>query len=302
MKKEFQNHIITKRRNEHRLLSNPNVSGVGVGSKITAGKDTGEPAIRVYVMQKYSPELQGPNEIPKEIDGLKTDVIQLKIKTFAGGYSASEKVRPLAGGCSIGSALYPVGGTLATVVRDIEVPSMKFGLSCYHVLCPTNQPVENEDIVQPSTKDGGKPTDVVGKLGWQTLMDGIDCGLIELQADDNLQVGKVGDIQLNGVGTYDPDRVYKCGKQSKITEGVILDYDLTFDVQYEFGLVYRHHHLFLIGSTNDEPFAVKGDSGAIVYDDEQHAFGIVIGGDASAKLAAATWIQPVLDHLNVSLT
>lgn len=298
---DLQKQLVTKKRYEHRLLSNPNVAGVGVGMKVTNGEETEEPAIRVYVQQKFPGAISGPNEIPKTIDGIKTDVIQLKITTLAGGFGRTDKVRPLKGGCSVGSAFYQVGGTLTTVVRDVAVPTMRFGLTCYHVLCPTNSASENEDVVQPSMRDGGTAPDAIGKIGWQTLMDGIDCAMIEIPDDANVAVGTVGDVRLAGVGTYNPDRVYKCGKESQITEGKIIDYNLTFDVQYAFGLVYRHHNLFLIRSTDHRPFVVKGDSGSMVYDDRGNAFGMVIGGDVGAKVGAASWIQRILDHHSVTL-
>lgn len=59
------------------LFCNPGVNGVGIGPKIVAGKLTSEPAIQVYVYSKRPlNELSRSEIIPREIKGLKTDVIE----------------------------------------------------------------------------------------------------------------------------------------------------------------------------------------------------------------------------------
>ncbi|MCZ6893887.1 MAG: serine protease [Gammaproteobacteria bacterium] len=66
------------------LLSQANVEGVGIGHKISQGVDTGEPCVSVFVSQKLSPALLGPDEsIVPTLGKFKTDVVETGI-IFAG--------------------------------------------------------------------------------------------------------------------------------------------------------------------------------------------------------------------------
>jgi len=60
------------------LIKRKNVFGVGHGFKETDGKLTDKPSIIVYVKEKLDEEKISPEElIPKEIDGIRTDVVVL---------------------------------------------------------------------------------------------------------------------------------------------------------------------------------------------------------------------------------
>jgi hypothetical protein len=61
---------------ERELLKRPGVTGVDVGPKYVGGKETNTLAIRVYVEKKK--EVQGTSAIPKQIQGVPTDVIERK--------------------------------------------------------------------------------------------------------------------------------------------------------------------------------------------------------------------------------
>lgn len=61
---------------EEKLLNLPGVTGVDIGPKIVNGKKTDIMAIRVYVNKKK--DVPAKIAIPKEIDGVPTDVIERK--------------------------------------------------------------------------------------------------------------------------------------------------------------------------------------------------------------------------------
>ena len=67
-----------RERNEEAILDLPNVVGVAVGYKVKAGKPTKELCLIIYV-QKKVPENELPEKdiIPKEIEGIKTDVVEI---------------------------------------------------------------------------------------------------------------------------------------------------------------------------------------------------------------------------------
>ena len=74
-----------KEAHEHRLLSIPGVTGVDIGYKIVKGKKTNELAILVYVEEKKNDDMLPVEQIiPKEIEGVKTDVIRRSFAPFDG--------------------------------------------------------------------------------------------------------------------------------------------------------------------------------------------------------------------------
>jgi len=68
--------VYGKVKNE--LIKRKNVFGVGHGFKEIGGKLTDKPSIIVYVKEKLNEEKISDEElIPKEIDGIQTDVVEL---------------------------------------------------------------------------------------------------------------------------------------------------------------------------------------------------------------------------------
>ena len=63
---------------ESKLLDMPNVVGMGVGSKVTEGVDTGEACLTVFVSQKLTDpdDLRAEDKIESSIAGVPTDVVE----------------------------------------------------------------------------------------------------------------------------------------------------------------------------------------------------------------------------------
>ena len=68
---------------ENDLLKLPGVTGVGIGKKSVGGKETDELAIIVYVEEKK--DVIHENMIPKQIQGIQTDVIVRRFVLHSGG-------------------------------------------------------------------------------------------------------------------------------------------------------------------------------------------------------------------------
>ena len=65
-------------KHEPRLLRYPNVVGVTEGTRMRAGKPTGEPAIVVLVSAKVPRKgLPKPSQLPPELDGMPIDVVEV---------------------------------------------------------------------------------------------------------------------------------------------------------------------------------------------------------------------------------
>ena len=81
-----------------RLHAIPGVHAVGVGAKVVGGKKTDELAITVFVVRKKKPEeLAKEERVPTEIEGIKTDVVQLARARLANAdpHSITATVAPI---------------------------------------------------------------------------------------------------------------------------------------------------------------------------------------------------------------
>src|SRR5256885_6294331 len=93
---------------ENAIFGRANVVGVAVGSKIIHGQDTNERCIVAFVERKRpEDELRHHDVVPKEIDGVLTDVVETGRFTSiplvqSMDENRTHRVRPASGGLSIG--------------------------------------------------------------------------------------------------------------------------------------------------------------------------------------------------------
>lgn len=154
-----------QRRMEEQLMQLPNVLGVAAGFKESQGVVTDEPSVVVLVQQK-KPEagLAEGARIPKEINGIKTDVYEVGyLQAHQAMPPQRQRLRPVPGGASIGH--YKVtAGTLGVLVRD-RTTGERLILSNNHVLANSNEALQGDPILQPGATDGGfNPADIVARL------------------------------------------------------------------------------------------------------------------------------------------
>lgn len=152
-----------KALHEYELLAKNNVVGVGVGYKESHGVLTDDIAVVVLVERKKPlAALQPEDLIPRDLEGMKTDVIEVGF--LQANQTARDRFRPIIpSGVSIGH--YKVtAGTLGTVVKDRATQEL-FLLSNNHVFANCNDAVLTDPILQPAAMDGGQnPADVVARL------------------------------------------------------------------------------------------------------------------------------------------
>jgi hypothetical protein len=145
------------------LLNKNNVVGVAVGYKESDGVVTDQVAVVVLVQEKRPlAALSAQDVIPKQVDGLLTDVIE--VGYLRAQQTPRERFRPvIPSGVSIGH--YKItAGTLGTLVKDRRTGDMLI-LSNNHVIANSNDAVIGDAITQPGPMDGGNnPADVVAKL------------------------------------------------------------------------------------------------------------------------------------------
>ncbi len=145
------------------LLNKRNVVGVAVGLKESNGVTTDEVALVVLVEQKKPlAALSAEDAIPREVDGVRTDVME--VGYLRAQQTPKDRFRPIIpSGVSLGH-FKVTAGTLGTIVKD-RTTSELFILSNNHVLANCNDAAPGDIVLQPGAIDGGlNPGDGVAKL------------------------------------------------------------------------------------------------------------------------------------------
>lgn len=190
MKANVEAAIAQKATSEQDLMKLPGVNAVDVGYKYVDGKKTDEIAIRVHVSKKKN--VAEGETVPKEINGIKTDVIEgtyeaqsvaRQLVQEVDAQADTVKYRPLQGGISIGPNRsvggYVYAGTLGCFVRD-NTNGKALMLSNFHVMCVDNSWHAGDVMDQPSRVDTGTAADAVGTINRAVLSAHVDGAVANL--------------------------------------------------------------------------------------------------------------------------
>ena len=312
---------------EDELIARPGVVAVDIAEKETDGQKTGELSIVVFVEQKKpTSKLSKSAAIPKEIDGIKTDVQELVIelqpamrKLDTGELFVDAADYPtLAGGIGIGprrsvflsppdvpsAGNYVFVGTLGAMVRD-RASGATMALTNFHVACVNNTWAVGNRMVQPSLVDGGAPTGEFGSLTRAALSDNIDGAVITVDAAEpwTATVTGVGDVAGSTPATVGM-AVQKRGRTTEHTFGSVASTDFTVTINYgsDVGSRTLRHQIRINTDTSRNPrFSDHGDSGSVVLDMSRNVVGLLFAGSNDGSMTFANPIQAVLDELSVDL-
>lgn len=148
-----------------KIMSFPNVVGVGYGHKHVQGEDTGKDSLVVLVEKKVPlDELNSNQVIPRRMSKCAVDVIEVgEIVAL----SRTGRQRPARPGSSIGH-FQVTAGTFGAVVYDIKTGEPLI-LSNNHVLANSSNGTDGrarigDAILQPGKYDGGTDEDVIARL------------------------------------------------------------------------------------------------------------------------------------------
>jgi hypothetical protein len=242
-----------------------------------------------------------------------------------------EKQAQLSPGLSIGHIRgYP--GTLGCIVRVNSSSKDYLGIiSASHVLAINNTAEIGDPVLHPGYPDG--PRVLTSRVG---VLDNFTY-LVHHQKDpeddnegsepsntEDVAVVKLDDQQrcpqINWVpNPKDPDRriqlkghlsidetirriaepVYKVGRTSKFTKGILEHAVVHYPIRLPDRKVYVYKNIFDVSFTNGEAFSQPGDSGSIVYTSDGKAVGLIIGG--SHKYSFVSPISSCLSAVNASL-
>jgi hypothetical protein len=194
-----------------------------------------------------------------------------------------------------------VSGTLGCLVERQNGGTV--GLSCHHVLTPVTGRAVGEEIYWSGLRLGtlveADPL-VLGAHGDNK----IDAALIRPDKLDAITPGlrELGKI-ANSVA--DPDlgtKVKKIGAASGVSFGAIRLKSASIKLAFDTGVeAVFTDQLGIIGTSHKQDFAMQGDSGAIVVNDNNSAVGLLFGVSEGTDLAFANPIDTVLRRLAVRI-
>lgn len=312
-----------KLEHEEALLKLPNVTGVFTDYKTTGGERTDRLSIVVTVRTKK--DVPKSQAIPKEINGIPTDVVEEEIVPMVG--VLLDDIAPavdaasyatLQGGIGMGpcrsvhldppevttSGDYVFVGTLGCIVRD-NATNQPMMLSNFHVMCINDAWAVGNTMTQPSRVDGGScPGGVVGTLARAQLTSAVDCAVSNISGrPTGCSIVDIGDI--NGTATATTGlAVRKRGRTTGLTHGTVTATDYTTNVDYGDGLgvvTLRDQIRIVNDPAESAQFGNKGDSGSVVVNASNDVVGLYFAGNGIGTVGVANPIAAVLTALNVSM-
>jgi hypothetical protein len=275
----------------------PGTGVVALSLRYTDGEILPEqPCLTFFVDDKEAAK----HKIPREIDGVLTDIVEAGIPALQAGVSPMSgfRIRPAEPGCSI-SHLRVTSGTLGCLVEDDQ--GVLYVLSCAHVLSDKSS-TSNDSIVQPGSKHGGvDPPDCIAKLTRSVpLKSGAsvaDAAIAEVidpacvtSSIRHIGAKPRGTRSLKAVGI----QVQKSGAQTDLTQGVVTALRGRVGPLSINGV----NNVFFKNTIVTDGMSQGGDSGAILLDYPQNAVGMLFGGMESTTPAgeikvAASWYTPI---------
>ncbi len=291
-----------KQGSEESILQLPNVIGLGIGFKETKGKMTTETCISVYVRKKVAAKsLESRQQVPKALDDVKTDVVEvgdIEAQAF------TSRMRPVQPGYSLGHFRI-TAGTFGCLVRDACAPCRVYMLSNNHVLANSNAAVSGDRILQPGRVDGGSvANDTIARLARFVRIRFNDPAAHNLVDAAIAQPVDLRDVTASIVGLGIPKgtveatlgmAVTKSGRTTETTTGKVIGVDATLAVGYgASGVAYFRNQILTTGMSQG------GDSGSLLLErGTGEATGLLFAG--SSKVTVHNNISNVLMALGVEI-
>ena len=315
-----------KERAATRLLALPGVHAVGVGAKQVEGRRTEDVAIAVFVEHKRPlAEVPANERIPEEIEGVKTDVIEMPVpqtiqvpgQLFSANREDTKKYRPIRGGtqCEREGQGQGTFGCLFTMPSD---PKTVIAATCHHVIydnCSDKANKEQVGQAEGSTSSSNCCTDVVGTVLAAVCDSEVDIALVKLNAGEEWlaevqEVGPIAATHFVETAEANPPNAYpvqKRGRTTSRTGGVIAHTAVSGTINNPGGGVHRTYTNGMRIQPNLDPehpsamvdFSLGGDSGAAVLNESGYVVGILFGGSpATATTNGSSLAFPIKDLID----
>ena len=293
---------------EDDLLAREGVVGVDIAEKVSDGKPTGQLSIVVFVQKKKpGARIARGQLIPKEIDGVPTDVQELEIELQSAMVKLDDVVGlvdataypSLHGGISMGprrsvyltppevpaAGNYVFVGTLGAMVRD-RASGATMALTNFHVACPRGWAV-GDRMAQPSLVDNAPAATDFGSLTRSVLSENVDGAVVTLDAGKawSASIETIGNVAGTAAATIGMP-VQKRGRTTEHTFGTVRSTDFTVTINYGGDVgsrTLRNQVRIETDTTRSARFSQKGDSGSVIVADDRTVIGLLFAGSTDGQ-------------------
>lgn len=300
-----------------KLLSKKNVVAVGIGFKQIAGKKTDILSIVCSVTKKVPlPELSKKDKVPEKIKGIRTDIVETGvIKALK---SRTDRWRPAPGGVSIGHEKITAGTLGCLVKRDgfIQILSNNHVLansnnaSIGDAILQPGKYDGGRLMDRIATLSGFVPIEFSGvpdgcgiskmivfclnllakitasksrlqSINIEQKENLVDAAIAEPLDINNVVKEIMGLGYINGLNILPKlgMKIQKSGRTTALTQGEILQLNVTVQVQYGEGKIALFTDQMLAGDMCD-----GGDSGSVVLDENNHLMGLLFAGSDTSTI------------------
>ncbi|MFC3124916.1 DNA/RNA non-specific endonuclease [Pseudoroseomonas globiformis] len=262
-------------------LRQPNVTSIGIGHKVTAGRDTGRLCVQFTVGRKLEPQSLEAERLESLPGSITIDGVEVPTDVLERRYSPAwrlvtpermakdvrkQRLDPVRPGCSIAHER-GTAGTLGAIVYDLQDGSA-LGLSNWHVLHGPEGRI-GDRIVQPGPFDNNRTErNGAGRLLRSHLGAAGDCAVVRLE-ERGIAPEIIGlDVAPRQVGQAElGDTVVKSGRTTGVTHGRVARIEVMVRLDYGGATGFRNIGGFEIGPDPRHPAAdgeisMGGDSGS----------------------------------------
>lgn len=226
-----------------------------------------------------------PGELPHVLDGMQV------MYEVTGGFellSRTDRIRPAVGGISIGHGDIKTAGTLGAIM---VIGETRYLMSCNHVIAGFNRANPGDPIIQPGQFDNGSsPCDNIAYLDsfyhvkFPLATNKLDFAIAEVTPEyvddlilDTFPLREMGSDRFLAPISRGM-RVFKSGRTTGITEGVIVDTDADAWVRFPFWPHIFTDQIRIAPVEGFERFSYRGDSGSCVFTEDGRFVGMVFAG------------------------
>lgn len=242
-----------------------NLVAIGIGEKRVNGRFAGEPAVVFFVKRKRATRyLSRAEHLPKTIDGYATDVISMGLPRFASGQAIQAS-----------SEIYVDSDRTGTLGAFLENENgRRYAITNGHVTGP-----DRGETVYASGKALGVVEDVY--IPEPGVWNEVDLATIAVNSDVQIDPSLPNVGVIAGPGS--PEGTCRiCGSISKGT-GELFTTRTIVPIQ---GTNYGVQNIHVYRPSEDFPFAVEGDSGSIIVEENtQSAVGMLFAVQGQFGLA-----------------
>ena len=290
-----------------RAFDDPNIVGVGISRKVTAGKELEDLCVCFYVIEKQAVRKIAPKYLVPPViatDSGKAAYTDVKaIGRIIPEINPLAKAKPIESGFSVGHVKITAG----TVGAIVKKGNKRFLLSNSHVLADSGKGKPGDKVLYPGPADDGVATSnwiasltkAVPFAKGGKLINEVDAALAEVREENLSEISYRLPKVKQPFATIAPQRdmiVTKRGRTTGLTRGKIIDTDFRFVLNYDgVGQIGFTHQVLC------ERYTEGGDSGSLVID---VASGKIVGLHFAGADGGSVFnpIQPVIRALGFTFT